>query len=150
VGSKTRSAGRELFNRPNLMGGALDLTFTARGIRLTDEMKAMAEHKLRRIEHLEPKAVRLDLELIAGANDHAASTRVEASLKVPRKTFLAHGDAPRLEDALDRLVERLERQVRDHHGRRRSRLASRIGLESASARPVSADNPEEPGRRGDG
>jgi ribosomal subunit interface protein len=108
----------------------LDLTFTGRGLRLTQEMKATAEHKLRRIEHIEPRAVRLDLEVIAGSSRGAAQTRVEGSLKIPRKTFIAHGESPRLEDAIDQLVGRLERQIRDHHGRRRAGSTSRIGLES--------------------
>ena len=107
----------------------MEFTYTGRGLRLTEEMKATAEHKLRRLEHMEPRAVRLDIE-IAGTNDRAASTRVEGRLRVPRKTFIAHAEAARLEEALDQLAERLERQVRDHHGRRRARLASRIGLES--------------------
>jgi ribosomal subunit interface protein len=111
----------------------VDFTYTARGLRLTQEMKATAEHKLRRLEHMEPRAVRLDLQVIATARDHVVSARVEGFLKLPRKTFIAHADAPRLDDALDLLVERLERQVRDHHGRRRARSSSRIGLESRQA-----------------
>jgi len=111
----------------------LEFTYTARGLHLTDEMKTTAEHKLRRLEHMEPRAIRLELELISTANDRAPSTRVEGILKVPRKTFIAHAEAPKLDDALDQLAERLERQVRDHHRRRRSRSASRIGLESGEA-----------------
>jgi ribosome-associated translation inhibitor RaiA len=41
---------------------------------------------------------------------------------MPRKTFRAHADAPEVVVALDLVSERLERQIRDHHEKKRARV----------------------------
>jgi ribosomal subunit interface protein len=106
------------------------MTFTGRGLSVTDEMRETAEHKLARLERLEPHVVRIDLTFV---NEHFpkldGQKRVEAALRTPRKDFRAHADATNVSSALDHVVEKLERQLRDHHGKRRSRLHR--GLESA-------------------
>ena len=48
--------------------------------------------------------------------------RVQAALHIPRKTFRAHAEADDVPTALDRVAEKLERQLRDHHGKRRASL----------------------------
>ena len=55
--------------------------------------------------------------------------RVEAALQIPRKTFRAHAEAKDVPTAIDEVREKLERQLRDHHGRRRA--AHRRGVGSA-------------------
>jgi ribosomal subunit interface protein len=45
--------------------------------------------------------------------------RVEASLRIPRKTFRAHAEADDVPTAIDRVRKKLERQLRDHHGRKK-------------------------------
>src|SRR6185295_10023785 len=103
-------------------GGSMELTCTGRGIHVTDEMRLTAQRKLSRIERLETRAVRLDVEVIVEKNPRLAHLkRLEAALVTPRRTFRAHAEDPEFGSALDALVERLERQVRDHHERRRAR-----------------------------
>ena len=60
MGSKTRSAGREHLSR----AGA-DLTFTGRGVPVSEDIREQAAHKLARLERLEPRTTRIDLELVA-------------------------------------------------------------------------------------
>jgi ribosomal subunit interface protein len=119
----------------------MDLTYTGRGLQVTDEMRAAASHKLGRLERLEPRATRLDLKIV---NEHHpapdALKRIEASLHTPRKTFRAKAEASDVPTALDDVVERLERQLRDHHGKRRA--AHRVGIESAHPSPAPADTSE--------
>jgi ribosomal subunit interface protein len=55
--------------------------------------------------------------------------RVEAALRIPRKTFRAQAEAADVPTALDRVVGKLERQLRDHHDRKRS-WRHKGGLES--------------------
>ncbi len=110
----------------------MDLRYTARGLRITDEIKASAEHKLSRLERLEPRTVGLDLEFISEHRPKPGMKRVEAALRIPRKTFRASAEAPDVPSALDKVAEKLERQVRDHHGKRRNSI-HRGGLESAVA-----------------
>ena len=118
----------------------MDLTFTGRGIEVTDELRETAAHKLARLSRLEPRTTRIDLEFVSEDYPRVDGTmRVEAALHVPRKTFRALGEATDLPTAIDRVGERLERQVRDYHGRRKKRLARKAALESAGPAPEAAD-----------
>jgi ribosomal subunit interface protein len=116
----------------------MDLTYTGRGLQVTDEMRSSAQHKLARLGRLEPRTTRIDVEFI---NEHhpkpGGVKRVEAALRIPRKTFFAHAEAGDVPTALDDVAEKLERQLRDHHGKKRSRLHR--GLESAHPSPGSAE-----------
>jgi ribosomal subunit interface protein len=98
----------------------MDLTFTGRGVDVTDDVRSMAEQKLTPLARMEPRAVTLDLELI---NEHHPRPdglkRVEAALRIPRKTFRASAEADNLPSAVDRVRDKLERQLRDHHGKKR-------------------------------
>jgi ribosomal subunit interface protein len=98
----------------------MDMTFTGRGLQVTDTIRELAEQKLAPLERLEPRATTLDLELI---NEHHPRVdglkRVEVSLRIPRKTFRAHAEADDVPTAIDRVRDKLERQLRDHHGRKR-------------------------------
>lgn len=119
----------------------MELTYTGRGLQITEEMREAAEHKLARLARMEPRTTRIDLEVI---NEHHPKLdglkRVEAALQIPRKTFFAHSEASDVPSAIDDVAEKLERQLRDHHGKKRSRLHR--GLESAHLSPGTADTQE--------
>ncbi len=118
----------------------MDLTFTGRGLGLTDAVRETAEHKLAAISRLEPRVTRIDLEFISEHHPHLdGTTRVEAAVYVPRKTFRAEAEAVDVPTALDRVVERLERQIRDHHGKRRKRMARPDALDSPPLAPDVVD-----------
>jgi ribosome-associated translation inhibitor RaiA len=75
--------------------GPMELTFTGRGLQVTDEMREAATHKLGRLQRLEPRAVRLDLEIISENHPKPDGLRrIEAELHTPRKTFRARAEAP--------------------------------------------------------
>ncbi len=122
----------------------MDLTYTGRGLQVTDAMRATAQHKLSRLGRLEPRTTRIDLEFINEHHPKAGGLkRVEAALRIPRKTFFAHAEAGDVPSALDDVAEKLERQLRDHHGKKRSRLHR--GLESARPSPGAAEGADEEG-----
>jgi putative sigma-54 modulation protein len=127
----------------------MELTFTGRDLRVTERMRQTAGHKLARLERMEPRTVRIDLEFIAEHYPRPDGVRrIEAALHIPRKTFRAHAEADDVPTALDRVAEKLERQLRDHHGKRRA-SQHKGGLESAhsSSAPAEADEgPESPER----
>jgi ribosomal subunit interface protein len=104
---------------------------------VSDEIREQAEHKLARLERLEPRLVRLELELVA--EHHPSPTNglkmVKAAVRIPRKTFRAHAEAPDLRTALDDVAEKLERQLRDHHGRRMARWRRRVRFGRSSTAP---------------
>ncbi len=111
----------------------MDVVVTGRGTRVTDRIRGSAEHKLAHLQRIEPRAVRIDVQVIAEPNAHRTlARRIEASLATPRKVFRAHASADDVESALDRLVDKLERQLRDHHDRRRPRKSAPVkGVPSA-------------------
>ena len=123
----------------------MDLTFTGRGFAVTDDVRDLAERKLSPLARLEPRTTRIDLEFVVEHHPGPeGTTRVQAVLHVPRKTFRAEADADDAPTALDRVVDRLERQIRDHHGRRRKRLGTKgNALESARPTPGDTDAPGE-------
>ncbi|HXF71654.1 MAG TPA: ribosome-associated translation inhibitor RaiA [Actinomycetota bacterium] len=109
----------------------MELLLKGRGVPVTDQLRRAAERKLSRLARMEPRAVRLEVEVIAERNPRLdGARRVEGALHLPRRTFRAEAEAKDVDGALDVLAERLERQVRDHHDRRRRRAASPAVLRS--------------------
>jgi ribosomal subunit interface protein len=108
----------------------MDMFVKGRGTRITDHVRTAAERKLARLERMEPRVTRVEIEVISEKNPRlGGQKRVEAALATPRKTFRAHAEANDVDSALDRLAEKLERQLRDHHTKKRTRLvtgASRV------------------------
>jgi ribosomal subunit interface protein len=106
---------------------------------VSDEIREQAEHKLARLARLEPRVTRLQLEIVA--EHHPSPTNghrmIKAALFVPRRTFRAHAEAPDVRTALDDVAEKLERQVRDHHGKRLSRWRRRVRFGARSSAPPS-------------
>jgi ribosomal subunit interface protein len=120
----------------------MDLHLNGRGTRITDRIREVSQHKLARLERMEPRLTRLEIEVIAERNPRRGGThRVEVVATRPRKVFRAHAEAPEVEAALDLVSERLERQIRDHNRKRRTRLitgASRVKSQVRAAPVESA------------
>ena len=114
----------------------MDLSFTGRGVPVSDDIRRQAEHKLARLERLEPRTMRLDLEFVAEHHPKPDGRKlIKAALKIPRKTFRAHAEAEDVLTALDHVAEKLERQIRDHHGRRLSRWRRGVRFPRGAAPP---------------
>jgi ribosomal subunit interface protein len=120
----------------------MDLHLIGRGAPLTDRIRRVADRKLARLERMNPKLTRLEIEVITEKNPRRGGLhRVEAVADAPRKTFRATAEAADVEGALDLVAEKLERQMRDHNTKKRARLlagASRV--KSAQAAPERAEN----------
>ena len=125
----------------------MDLVLKGRGLRITDQIREMTHHKLDKLSRLEPRAVRVEVEIVSEdfpTQDGPKS--VDAALQVPRHTFRAHAQGPRVEDAMDLVAARLERQVRDRHGRFRSRLiagANRVKASQVQAQVQDRDEAQD-------
>jgi len=119
----------------------MELTFTGRGLAVTDDIRRTAEHKLAPLARIEPRVTAIDVELINENHPKPGGMkRVEAALRIPRKTFRAQAEAYDVPSAIDQVVEKLERQLRDHHGKKRG--AKKRGLDSATT-AVSTGSAEE-------
>jgi putative sigma-54 modulation protein len=125
----------------------MDLVLRGRGIRITEQFRAKAAHKLSKLSRLDPRADRIEVEVISERNPRLnGAKRLEGTLRLPRHTVRASASAPDLDGALDVLAERLERQVRDYRekvAKRKKRLlpggnrlkSPRIGPERRSTDP---------------
>lgn len=121
----------------------MELVLVGRGTRVAQRLRQVTEHKLSRLERIEPRLTRLEVEVIVEKNPRQGGIhRVEAVAAVPRKTYRASADARDVESALDVVAERLERQIRDHHRRRRTRRIT------AAARVRPAQEPGGTAERG--
>ena len=97
-----------------------------RGLRITDQIRAVAEHKLSKIERLDPRLRRVEVEIIGERNPRIDdSHRVEVTCDSAKDVFRAHGAGRDVDTALDEVVERLERQITKRRGRLRNHRASR-------------------------
>lgn len=109
----------------------MELSLKGRGVPITDQLRRSVERKLSRLARMEPRVVRLEVEVIAERNPRLdGARRIEGALHLPRRTFRAEAEAKDVDGALDVLAERLERQVRDHHERRRRRAGRQAVLRS--------------------
>ncbi|MCD6022742.1 MAG: sigma 54 modulation protein/ribosomal protein [Actinomycetia bacterium] len=119
----------------------MDLSFTGRGVPLSDDIRDQAEHKLARLERLEPRTMRLDLEFVAEHHPSPDGLKlIKAALRIPRKTFRAHAEAPDVLTALDHVAEKLERQIRDHHGKRLRRWRRGVRFPRGASPPSAGDD----------
>lgn len=116
----------------------MELVLKGRGARVVQRLRKVTEHKLARIERLEPALTRLEVVVTLEKNPRQGGLhRVEAAAATPRKTYRARAEATDVDSALDVVAERLERQILDHHNRRRARRNAGAGrVKSAQGSPV--------------
>ena len=119
----------------------MELVLKGRGARVAQRLRQVTEHKLARIERVEPALTRLEVVVTVEKNPRQGGLhRVEAAASTPRRTFRAHAGAKDVDAALDVVSQRLERQILDHHTRRRVRRIGAAGrVKSAQTSPVEED-----------
>jgi ribosomal subunit interface protein len=117
----------------------MDLVVKGRGERLNGATRNRVEKKLSRLERFDGRLDRVELQVIRETRGRiGGGHRVEASARAGRRTFRASATGDDVEAAVDRLVDRLERQISEDHKKRRRRLvawASRVKSRSARRSP---------------
>lgn len=99
----------------------MQVIVSARRFDVTDELRRVVEGRFAKLSRFEPLVSRVEVVLL----DEKNRCEVEARVSVDRGGILhARGEASDFRTALDRTVERLERQLRKHHSRRRDHQAS--------------------------
>ena len=122
----------------------MDLVLKGRGMRITDPVRRTAERKLGKIERLEPRIIRLEVELIEEHNPRIEGNhRVEVACETARETFRAEGSGPDVESALDQVIQHLERRITGRRGKLRHRWIRRGNrLQSPGTSPQEAGTSE--------
>ncbi|MGH2724472.1 MAG: ribosome hibernation-promoting factor, HPF/YfiA family [Actinomycetota bacterium] len=101
----------------------MDLVVKGRGDRVSGQTRGRVERKLGRLSRLDRRIARVEVEVIRQPSRRVdGGHRVEASCRSSRRTFRASATGADVDSALDRVVERLERQIAREQDRRRSRM----------------------------
>jgi ribosomal subunit interface protein len=121
----------------------MELVVKARRTRVSPQARQRIQRKMARLERLTPRVQWVEVELIEEPRGRiGGGHRVEVSCRTPRRTFRAAGTGEDIDSALDRVVDRLERQLKKEQGKRRARLLE--GANRVKSRLISAFR-EEPG-----
>ena len=100
----------------------MDFVVRGRGSRVSSQSRERVERKLARLVRLNSGIQRIEVELIEEPNRRVnGGHRVEVACWTARRTFRASSTGSDIDAALDRVMERLERQLTDEHDRRRTR-----------------------------
>jgi ribosomal subunit interface protein len=104
----------------------MDLVVRGRGVRVTDQVRRSAEHGAEKLARLEPRAIRLEIEVGSERSPRLDGIKhLDGTLEAPRRTFRASASAPDVTAALDQVLNKLDRQLRDHLDRRKKRVHAR-------------------------
>src|SRR5881628_2346726 len=110
----------------------MDLVLKGRGVRITDQIRRMAEHKLGKLARIDPRVRRLEVEVTKEPNPRIdGGHRVEVACSTGRRVFRAEAAGEDVASALDQVTRRLERQITSYRGKLRDRRQGH-GLESLS------------------
>src|SRR4029453_8884509 len=83
-------------------GKQMEFVLIGRGERVAPRLRQVTEHKLGRLERIEPRITRLEVEVINEKNPRRGGLhRIEAVAAGPRKSYRAHAEAKDVESALD-------------------------------------------------
>jgi ribosomal subunit interface protein len=101
----------------------MDLVVKARGDRVTGRTRGVLIRKIERLRRFDGQLERVEVEVIHETRGRiGGGHRVKASARSARRTFRASANGQDVEAAVDRVVDRLERQITEDRRRRRSRL----------------------------
>jgi ribosomal subunit interface protein len=118
----------------------MDLVLKGRGHRVSDRDRIAAGKKLGRLTRINPRIVRCEVEILAEKRPRLSSAlRIEAAVEAPRRTFRASAEGRDVDSALDGVVGRLERQLRDDADKRKTRTTR--GIDRLQSAPVGDDIP---------
>ena len=103
----------------------MDLVLKGRGVRITDQVRRIAEHKLAKVARVDPRVRRLEVEITIERNSRIGGTHhVEVSCSSGRRVFRAEASGHDVDSALDQVVEHLDRQITSYRGKLRGRRQS--------------------------
>jgi ribosome hibernation promoting factor len=97
---------------------AMQVTVTGKNFDVPEQVKAHATKKLSKIGRFDARITRVDVEFSEARNPRVADThRVEVTCTTRSHLIRAEASGPDPASAVDRVVERLERQVKKLKGR---------------------------------
>lgn len=128
----------------------MELVVKGRHTRVSPQIRQRIERKLAKLGRLSSRVQLVEVELTEEPRGRiGGGHRVEASCRTPHRTFRASATGEDVDSALDRVVNRLERQLKEERGKRRARLLE--GANRVKSRLISPnrEEPEVPPERGE-
>jgi ribosomal subunit interface protein len=106
----------------------VDLVLKGRNGRISQNVKVLAEHKLAKLERIDPRVVRVEVELREEHNPRVKGHhKVKVVARTARRSFRASGAGADESAAIDQVVDRLDRQLTRYRSRFRARLLAGAG-----------------------
>jgi ribosomal subunit interface protein len=99
----------------------MEVTVTAIHCTIPDSLNDHADRLSRRLDRFELKAAKLSLAFEKASGTRAVEARLSSAGNPP---FIAHGNGPTYRNALNQVVDRVERQIKRTRERRRKRRRS--------------------------
>jgi ribosomal subunit interface protein len=101
----------------------MEVAVRARGGHIDAQTKQHFEEKLSKLSRYDARIDRVQVEVTFETRGRiGGGHRIEASCQSGRLTYRAHAEGDDVHVALDRLIQRLERQISDAHGKKRHRV----------------------------
>ena len=97
----------------------MEFIVKGRNIDLTDDLKQMAEKKIRsRVEKYCPKAVEVEVELSQEKNPKIAKNKIaEVTVSTPGEIIRAKESGAEMHEAIDKVADKLELQIKKYRGK---------------------------------
>jgi putative sigma-54 modulation protein len=97
----------------------MEFIVKGRNIDLTDDLKQMAEKKIRsRVEKYCPKAVEVEVELSQEKNPKIAKNKIaEITVSAPGEIIRAKESGAEMHEAIDKVADKLELQIKKYRGK---------------------------------
>ena len=119
----------------------MQLHIKGKNLEVNDALRSYAERRLRKLDRRVHESTRVEIELAVERNPSIAESQVaEATVHLKGHTLRAREAARDMKEAIDELVDKLVRQVRDIHDKRVD--GRRHFDEPELENPVEAEIPE--------
>ncbi|MGH2691697.1 MAG: ribosome hibernation-promoting factor, HPF/YfiA family [Actinomycetota bacterium] len=101
----------------------MEIAVRARRGHLDAQTKQRVEDRFAKLSRYDGRIDRVEVEVTFETRGRiGGGHRVDASCQSGRRTYRAHAEGDDVLMALDRLIQRLERQISDAHGKKRNRV----------------------------
>ncbi len=116
----------------------MQIDIKGRNVTVTDELRAHAEHRLRKVARQVSELARLEIEISQERNPRVADSQVaECTLYLKGVTLRAREASPEMLHSLNLVVDELARQVKRHRDKLRHRREAHAAA-SALARSAAS------------
>lgn len=129
----------------------MHLTVKGRNVDVPDKLRAHAERKLSKVQRFDDRIVSMDVEFSEERNPRVTDAhKVEVTVTTKAQVLRAEASAHDPSAAVDRVIDRLERQIKKLKGRRVDRTQHAEGVKgmAASLKPTEQDVTDEQGSGG--